>query len=156
MVHVVDYEPRHRDAFRALNVEWIEQYFVLEDVDREMLDDPEGTILRDGGHIFIAEEGGDYVGSCALIRMDGGAFELAKMAVAPAAQGKGIGTMLCQAAVDRARTLGAPRIELLSNSKLGPALHVYRKLGFTDVPLGPSEYERADVQMVLHLVMRPA
>ena len=156
MVHVVDYEPRHRHAFRTLNLEWIEQYFVLEDIDRKMLDDPEETILRDGGCIFIAEEGGEYVGTCALIRMDDGIFELAKMAVAPAAHGKGIGTMLGQAAVDRARSLGATRVELLSNSKLGPALHVYRKLGFVNAPLGPSEYQRADVKMVLELPVRSA
>ena len=151
MAHVVDYEPRHRDAFRALNIEWIERYFVLEDVDRQVLDDPEGTILGDGGCIFMAEDAGECVGSCALIRMDDGAFELAKMAVAPTARGKGIGTMLGQAAVDRARTLGATRVELLTNSALGPALHVYRKLGFVDVPLGPTDYRRADVRMVLTL-----
>src|SRR5687768_6402550 len=99
----------------------------------------------------MAEEDGEVVGACALIRMDDGVFELAKMAVAPVAQGKGIGTMLGQAAVDRARDLGASRVELLTNSALAPALRVYSELGFVNVPVGPTEYRRADVRMVLRL-----
>lgn len=150
-VRVIEYERRHRDAFRDLNVEWITTHFGLEDVDREVLDDPEGAILLRGGSILVAEDGGAIVGCCALIRIAPDAFELAKMAVAPTAQGKGIGTMLGRAAVDRARRLGARRIELLSNTALQPALHLYRKLGFVEVPLGPTEYRRADIRMVLRL-----
>lgn len=150
-LRIVDYEPRHRAAFRALNLEWIERYFELEEADRVVLDDPEGTILAPGGHILMAELGPDVAGCCALIREPDATFELAKMAVAPAMQGQGIGMRLGRAAIDRARREGARRVELVTNSALAPALHVYRRLGFVDVPVGASEYARADVRMVLDL-----
>ena len=150
-VRIVDYAPRHRDAFRDLNLEWIRTWFTVEDADRRVLDDPDGTILRDGGRIVMAEDDGTAVGCCALIREDGDTFELAKMAVAPAARGRGIGELLGRAAIERARAAGAKRVELVTNSALAPALSLYRKLGFADAPVGSSEYARADVRMVLEL-----
>ena len=155
-VRIVDYEPRHRDAFRDLNLEWIAAYFVVEEADRRVLDDPQRMILDPGGHILIAERDGVAIGCCALIREDEDVFELAKMAVAPAARGAGVGRMLGQAAIDRARRSGARRVELLTNSSLAPAIRVYRKLGFVDVPVGSSEYARADVRMVIDLTQPAA
>jgi putative acetyltransferase len=151
LLRIVDYEPRHRDAFRALNLEWIERWFVVEDADRAVLDDPEHGILAEGGHILMAELDGESVGCCALLRVTDAMFELAKMAVSPRVQGKGIGVQLGRAAIERARQVGAQRVELVTNSSLATALHVYRKLGFVDVPVGPSDYARADVRMVLEL-----
>jgi GNAT superfamily N-acetyltransferase len=148
---IIDFEKHHRDAFRELNVEWITTHFVLEDIDREVLDDPEHAILLPGGSILVAEDGGEIVGCCALLRIAPDAFELAKMAVAPAARGKGIGMMLGRAAIDRAQRMGARRVELLSNRVLQPALHLYRKLGFIEVPLGPTDYRRANIRMELRL-----
>ncbi|GAB3826533.1 GNAT family N-acetyltransferase [Hymenobacter jeollabukensis] len=150
-VEILPYESTHQAAFRDLNVAWITRYFVLEDLDRRMLDDPEGYILRPGGHIFMARHAGAIVGTCALIKEHEGVYELAKMAVTPAAQGLGIGWLLGQAAIAKAREIGAREIELLSNRKLAPALSLYRKLGFEEAPLPASEYQRADIRMVLPL-----
>src|SRR6266853_1907666 len=54
-------------AFRTLNEEWITHYFAMEKKDREILDDPEKTILRQGGHIFMVYVEGHAVGCAALI-----------------------------------------------------------------------------------------
>ena len=148
---ILDYEPAHQPAFRALNHEWISYYFTLEPIDNEMLDDPQGYILNPGGHIFMASYDGDLVGTCALINEHGGVYELAKMAVSPRAQGLGIGWALGTAVLDKARELGASRVELLSNSRLTPALKLYEKLGFRHVPVPPTLYQRTDVKMVLDL-----
>jgi GNAT superfamily N-acetyltransferase len=150
-VRVVQYEPRHRDAFRDLNLAWISRYFTIEEVDLKVLNDPEGAIVAPGGVILMAEMGNETVGTVALIRIAPDGFELAKMAVTPAAQGHGIGALLGHAAIERGRELGAGWIELLTNSSLAPALHLYRKLGFVEVPLGATDYRRADVRMVLKL-----
>lgn len=150
-VRVVQYEPRHRDAFRELNVAWISRYFAIEDADLKVLNDPEGAILAPGGVILMAETANEAVGTVALIRIAPDGFELAKMAVTPAAQGHGIGALLGRAAVEHARQLGARWIELLSNTSLAPALHLYRKLGFVEAPLGATDYRRADIRMVLEL-----
>lgn len=152
---IVGYEPRHRAAFRDLNLAWIREYFAVEDRDRQELEDPERHILAPGGAIFIAEApapGGPAVlGACALIAEPDGAFELAKMAVDPAARGRGVGRALAEAAVAHARRQGAPRVELLSNTALGPAIGLYRALGFQEVPLPRTDYARADIKMVLNL-----
>jgi len=150
-IAILDYEPAHQPAFRALNHEWISHYFTLEPIDNEMLDNPEGYILRPGGHIFMARLGNELVGTCALIKEHEGVYELAKMAVSPRAQGLGIGWQLGQAIVQKARALGARRLELLSNSKLTPALALYEKLGFRHVPAPPTAYQRTNVKMVLDL-----
>ena len=150
-VRIVAYSPRHRERFRELNLAWITEHFRVEDADRRALGDPEGYILGHGGHIFIAEAEGEVVGVCALLHNDDGSFELAKMAVDPAVRGRGVGRALGEAAIEKARALGAPRVELLSNTKLAPAITLYRSLGFVDVPLPANDYERANVKMVLEL-----
>lgn len=147
-----DFRPGDQPAFRRLNEEWIARYFALEPADLQALDHPEEYILRPGGCILLAEMAQQAVGTCALIKMADGGYELAKMAVAPAAQGQRIGWLLGQAAVQRARDLGARRVYLESNSALGPALALYRKLGFQPLAQAtPSPYARADVQMELLL-----
>ncbi|MGY3090046.1 GNAT superfamily N-acetyltransferase [Hymenobacter sp. UYAg731] len=148
-----DFQPGDQPIFRQLNEEWISHHFTLEPADLKALDHPEEYILAPGGHILLAEVEGQVVGTCALIRMpDGRSYELAKMAVAPAAQGQQLGFLLGQAAVQRVRDLGGRRVYLESNSKLLPALALYRKLGFQDLAEpNPSPYARADVQMELLL-----
>jgi putative acetyltransferase len=148
---ILDYLPAHQPIFRALNEEWITQYFVMEAPDYQMLDEPERYILEPGGAIVMAEHQGQLVGTCALLPEGHGVFELAKMAVSPKAQGLGIGFALGQAAISKARQLGAQQLELLSNSRLRPALALYHKLGFRHVPVPVSPYQRTDVKMVLDL-----
>ena len=148
-----DFRPGDQPVFRQLNEEWIARYFTLEPADLKALDQPEEYILRPGGCILLAEVGGQVVGTCALIKMaDAGSYELAKMAVAPAAQGQQLGYLLGQAAMQRVREMGGRRVYLETNSTLAPALALYRKLGFQQVAeLKPSPYVRADVQMELLL-----
>lgn len=146
-VQIVVYQPIHQAAFRELNHEWITKYFALETADNNMLDDPEGYILAKGGYIFMALLHGEPVGTAALIKNPDGSFELAKMAVTDKAKGLKIGYALGLAALEKAREVKAPKVELLSNRILGPALNLYKKLGFTEVPLPVTDYQRADIKM---------
>jgi ribosomal protein S18 acetylase RimI-like enzyme len=150
-LRIVDYSPAHRVPFRDLNLAWITEHFRVEEADRRALDDPEGHILGYGGRILIAELDGIVVGACALLRNPDGSFELAKMAVDPAARGRHVGRALGEAAIARARRERAPYVELLSNTKLAPAISLYRSLGFVEVPLPPNDYERANIKMILAL-----
>lgn len=94
-VEITRWDRKYRDDFIRLNSEWIEIFFCLEESDLKILGDPEGEIIRKGGEIFLALTGGKAVGCCALVcHPDTGRYELAKMAVSPAAQGKGIGFQL--------------------------------------------------------------
>ena len=150
-VEILDYAPRHRDAWRALNEAWISRDFTIEAKDRKILDDPEGEVLAGGGRIFMAERGGEPVGCVALLALPDGGFEVAKMTVAEAARGTGLGRRLMQACVEGARAAGAPRLYLESSRKLAPALALYRSVGFREIPARATPYARCDVQMELSL-----
>ncbi|PIQ21710.1 MAG: MarR family transcriptional regulator [Cytophagales bacterium CG18_big_fil_WC_8_21_14_2_50_42_9] len=150
-LEIIDFLPAHKAAFRALNHEWISRYFELEELDHQILDHPESYILDQGGYILMARYHGEIVGTCALIKVSDTAFELGKMAVTEKAQGLKIGQQLGQAAINKAQEAGAEQLVLYSHRSLGPALHVYRKLGFKEVPCPPNGYKRADIKMTLAL-----
>lgn len=153
-IDIVSYRPEYQNDFRKLNEEWITAYFEMEDADREALDDPENYILKKGGKILVAIENNIVLGVCALLKMqdDTYDYELAKMAVSPKAQGKGIGLLLGEAIVNKAKDLGAKSIYLESNTILKPALSLYEKLGFQKVSGHDTPYERCNIQMELDLI----
>ncbi|MGJ3247752.1 MAG: bifunctional helix-turn-helix transcriptional regulator/GNAT family N-acetyltransferase [Elainellaceae cyanobacterium] len=150
-VEIIDYSPEFHADFRQLNYEWIEKHFTLEEADYQSLNYPDQKILQPGGHIYLAHHNGEIVGSCALIKMDDYTYELAKMAVKESARGRGIGWLLGQASIAKARELGAKTIFLESNTVLEPAINLYHKLGFQKVARHPSSYERCNIQMELRL-----
>ena len=150
-VEIVDYQTVFYDDFKRLNYAWIEQHFQIEAADRQALEHPDDKILNTGGHIYMALQAGEVVGSCALMRLDAETYELAKMAVAETARGKGIGFRLGQAAIPKARELGATKLLLESNTALAPAISLYQKLGFRKVIGQPSPYARCNIQMELPL-----
>ena len=149
-MRIVAFEPRHALAWRSLNEAWISKHFAIEPKDRAVLDDPQGKILDRGGHIFMAERNGEVIGCVALIAMADGGDEVAKMTVTEAARGTGLGRLLMQACIDKAQADGAPRLYLETNSSLGPALGLYRAMGFVDLDpaMRPAtDYARCDVWM---------
>ena len=148
---VVPYERAHQDAFRRLNEAWISRHFRIEAPDMRVLAAPQQEILDQGGEIIVAVRAGEVVGVCALLRVDGDTFELVKMAVAESARGLGIGFLVGQEAIRRARAAGVSRLILESNTVLAPAIALYRKLGFAEVTGIPSEYSRCNIHMELKL-----
>jgi GNAT superfamily N-acetyltransferase/DNA-binding MarR family transcriptional regulator len=152
-VRIVPYKPKFAAAFRALNIEWISKYFKMESTDFKSLDQPDNYILKPGGKIVVALYKDEPVGVCALIKMNDGDydFELAKMAVSPAAQGKNIGWLLGTSIIELARSLGATKLYLESNTILAPAINLYHKLGFRKVAGRHTPYERCNIQMELLL-----
>ncbi len=148
-VRIVDWDPAWGDAFGRLNREWLERYFRVEAVDEPVLDDPETHVIAPGGVILYAVLEGRAVGTVALKCQGGGDFELTKMAVTEACQGRGIGRRLLRAAIERFRQVGGRLLYLESNSALAPALSLYESAGFRHEPRPePSGYRRADVYMV--------
>jgi N-acetylglutamate synthase-like GNAT family acetyltransferase len=143
-----------RDAFRALNEEWITRFFVLETKDWEILNDPETAILSKGGHIFMVHAAGIVVGCVALIPIGQGAYELSKMAISPRLRGLGIGRKLLLHAITEAKAIGAKSLFLGSSTKLKNAVHLYESVGFRHVHpenIPPMPYTRADVFMEIQL-----
>lgn len=152
-VQIIPYQDQYRAHFKSLNEEWISTYFSMEEADYIALDNPQTHILDKGGKIFIALYQNEPVGVCAFIKMDDPVYdyELAKMAVSPKAQGKGIGKQLGEAVIKAANEMGASRIYLESNTRLTPAINLYHKLGFQKVVGRPTPYQRCNIQMELTL-----
>lgn len=152
-VTIRDYADSDADAFYAINAEWISGMFVLEDNDRAILTRPRELILDRGGVILLAETpDAGVVGTCALIRIADGVFELTKMGVSAAARGHRAGETLLAATLARARDMGIAKLYLLTNRKCAAAIHLYEKAGFVhdaDVMRDHAgRYARCDVAML--------
>jgi len=146
-MEIVEFEPCHADAFHRLNEAWISKYFVIEAKDLEVLLEPQAKIIDKGGRIFMALKDGAAVGCAALLRMTDGGYEVAKMTVSEDLRGSGLGRKLMQRCIDAGSEMGATRLYLETNSSLGPALGLYRAMGFRDLPPTETPYVRADVFM---------
>ena len=153
MTRITTYKPQYKQDFIRLNRMWIESYFKLEESDLDTFAHIHDSIIGHGGQIFLAiDEDEQVVGCCALKpHPESGCHELAKMAVSPEAQGKGIGRQLGEALLDYARNHGVKHIFLEGNTKLKASIALYRKLGFKEVPLEGNAYERCDILMKLSL-----
>jgi ribosomal protein S18 acetylase RimI-like enzyme len=150
-VAIIPYELIYQPDFKRLNVAWISELFALEPHDLEQLDHPDVHILPNSGAIFLAKLNDEIVGTVAMVKTGEGTFELAKMSVTPAVQGRGAGQLLAEAAIDYARQQNAHLIWLESNRRAKAALRLYERVGFREVPLIPSPYARADIRMEMAL-----
>ena len=138
--------------FYRINAEWIEQMFVLEENDRQILSHPRELIIDRGGVIlFVEAEDLGVVGTCALIRIEEGCFELTKMGVSETARGRKAGEFLLANILERARAMDMEQLYLLTNRKCASAIHLYEKLGFEHdaevMAAYGSRYERCNVAM---------
>ena len=48
------FTPEDANAFKALNIEWLETYFVVEPIDELVLSNPQTEIIDKGGFVFMA------------------------------------------------------------------------------------------------------
>jgi DNA-binding MarR family transcriptional regulator/N-acetylglutamate synthase-like GNAT family acetyltransferase len=128
---VRDYSDDLAEAFYVINAEWIESMFSLEDKDRHILSKPRETIIDPGGFILFVESAElGVVGTCALMKMEDGVFELTKMGVLERARGRKAGEILLETALARATAMDIETLYLLTNSKCIAAIKLYEKLGF--------------------------
>ena len=97
------------------------------------------SALANGGEIVVAQDGGRIVGAVAYIgpykepRAEFFAPEwpiVRMLVVDPAARGHGIGRMLTEACIDKARRDGAAVIALHTSPAMEVALALYLRMGF--------------------------
>ncbi|GAA4739570.1 GNAT family N-acetyltransferase [Flavisolibacter ginsenosidimutans] len=150
-VKIIPYRAEHAYHFASLNKAWIEKYFALEELDKWVLENPHEAILAKGGAILMATYNDVVAGTVALIKISDDEYEFAKMAVDEAFQRKGIGEALSYAALEKAKELGAKKVSLYSQTTLAPAINLYRKLGFVEVPMDNHLYKRANIKMEIEL-----
>ncbi|WP_333821023.1 GNAT family N-acetyltransferase [Ohtaekwangia sp.] len=145
-IAIQEYEPKHQPYFEKFNRAWIERYFWMEPIDFEVLQHPDKHILAHGGTILMGYANDEVAGTVALKYVSPGIYEFTKMAVDEKFRGIKVGRLLAEAAIIKARSLGAVKIILYSHTSLATAIGLYRKLGFVEVPVdGP--YKRSDIKM---------
>lgn len=150
VLEIVTYRPEHQPWFEKFNRDWIEKYFWMEPIDFDVLQHPEEHIIRHGGTILMACSDKEIAGTVALKYVSPGVYEFTKMAVDEKFRGQKIGLALAEAAIEKAKELGAHTIILYSNTVLEAAITLYRKIGFREVPVDGT-YERANIKMELTL-----
>ena len=151
-VRIIEFEASLAKVFAALNYEWIEKAYTVEEHDREILDHPVEQITDPGGQIFFVLVGEKAAGTVALIETGAESFELAKMAVSPEFRGLGLSNKLMAACIDYSKSEGKQKIILESNTKQVAAIKLYRKFGFQETPLDPNSlFVRANIRMELAL-----
>lgn len=105
--------PEHEALVARIVADYIEQY------------DDRRTAM------WIAESGGEPVGSIACMRKDDETAQLRLFLVEPHARGMGIGTRLVEECLRFARHAGYRRIMLWTFDVLAAARRIYRRAGFT-------------------------
>jgi N-acetylglutamate synthase-like GNAT family acetyltransferase len=148
---IFTYKPEYQPWFEKFNRDWIEKHFWMEPLDFLVLQNPEEHIIDKGGTILMAQVNKEVAGTVALKFVEPGIYEFTKMAVDDKFRGKKVGLALADAAIAKAKALGAKKIILYSNTVLEPAIALYRKIGFKEIPVdGP--YKRSNIKMELPLI----
>jgi DNA-binding MarR family transcriptional regulator/GNAT superfamily N-acetyltransferase len=155
-VEVHPFRPEWASHFQRINTEWLERWFAVEPVDREMLSKPQKLVIDNGGAILFAVLDGEVIGTAALLNEGEGVYELSKMAVETGFRGLGAGRKLLDAAIAEYERRGGTTLFLESNSRLKPALTLYESAGFVHQPASRpgSHYARADVYMIYDAARR--
>lgn len=154
-VLVKPFSPALAHHFETINKQWIEDMFRLENVDKQVLSDPQSHIIDKGGKIWFAEHPKlGIVGTCALWKKGDNSFELTKMGVLKSARGLKVGEILLQHVLNEAQSLGIKKLFLLTNAKCESAIHLYEKNGFvhdkTIMQDYGKNYARCNVAMLYH------
>ena len=139
--------------FDRINREWVEEMYVLEQIDIDQLENPRKHIVDTGGDILFVEDPElGIIGTAGLLKTGEREFELTKMGVSKAARGRQAGQYLLAAAIERAFAMGCDKLFLLTNKKSEAAIHLYEKLGFVHdagvMEQYGTEYARANVAML--------
>jgi len=151
MIEIIDYADEYANDFKQLNLEWLDKYNLTETHDLEIINDQKSMILEHGGYLYLAKSDDAIVGSAAIVKEGEGMYELVKMAVIAAFQGRGISRMLIEKCLNKVKELKAKKIFLYSNSQLTTAIALYKKYGFEHIDASDSPFETADIKMELSL-----
>lgn len=154
-IRVLSWHPSLQPHFEQLNKHWINKFFQLEQVDIDVLENPQEHIIDHGGDIIFVAVDDQIAGTVAYKKVDEETVEMTKMGVDEAFQGRKLGWLLCTTIQQRAAEAGFTKMILYSNRIMKPAITMYHKLGFEESPLEKGGYERCDIKMDITLKVPP-
>lgn len=144
-MRIIPFDERYRQDFIDFNTDWILSNFgTLEEHDLETFEKIDEE-LRAGGMIFFAVEEGTALAACMTVPQKEGTWEICKLGSNKNVPHKGAGSAVFEASMKWALDHGAERLFILSNSRLKPALHIYKKYGFKEIKLADYGYSRGNI-----------
>lgn len=121
---------------RTADVVQIRQLVDTFSPDRRLLSKATVALYEDVQEFVVAELDGVVVGCGALHCMWEDLAEVRTLAVDPAALGRGIGSLILEELLDRARTIGVKRVFVLTFE-----VEFFRRYGFVEIEGTPVEHD---------------
>jgi len=122
-----------RRLFRAY-ADWLAVDLGFQDFERELATLP-GAYAPPQGRLLLAKVGGEAAGCAAFRPLEPTICEMKRLWVEPGFAGAGLGRALAEAIVAAAREVGYQRMRLDTIPERMPAAqHLYRSLGFVEIP----------------------
>lgn len=152
-MQIVSYDKKYKQDFVEMNEAWISSMFEMEAEDIRELENIEPT-LENGGNIFFAlDEDGAVMACCMIGPREDGDWEIMKFAAKGMYTGTGAGDACLKACIAYAKDKEIPHVIIVSNRKCVQALHLYRKNGFTEMPVDKEKFpfERANIAFEQYL-----
>lgn len=152
-MRVVPYSPKYKNDFIEMNRAWISEMFVMEPEDERELANIEPYIAKGGQVFFALDDRGNAMASCMIAPREDGDWEIMKFAARGMYTGTGAGSACLKACIDYAKELRLPKIIIVSNRRCTHAVHLYRKFGFSEIPVDKKKFpfDRADIAFEMKL-----
>ena len=152
---IVSYRPEYREAFVRLNTEWLTRFYWVEEFDQYAMDHVEELIEQGAMVFFVLDDKNEVLATCIAVPLEKDAlmgeniWEICKLSARNQYTGTGAGSAVLKAAMDYAEGHGAKKEVLISCRGLEPAIHLYKKFGFCEVPYRKEYWksEKADIEM---------
>lgn len=145
-MEIIRYQDKYKNDFIQLNLAWIERFYKVEQSDIDVLEHVDEHI-QNGAMVYFAIQDETVLATCMIEPHKDNVWEICKLASAGQYTGTGAGSAVFEACINYAAENGAKKILLVTGSILKPALHIYQKYGFKEIPLNKEEwpYERAEL-----------
>lgn len=122
-----------RRLFRAY-ADWLAVDLCFQGFEQELGSLP-GCYARPAGRLLLAKVGDEAIGCVGLRPLAAGICEMKRLWVEPGFGGRGLGRALAEAVIDDARQIGYARMRLDTfPARMPAAQHLYRSLGFREIP----------------------
>ncbi len=132
------YQPSDQATVWQLHVDGLKQTGSFVDdrkYDQDLLD-IEKTYLKNGGEFLVALLDNKVVGMGGFSKIDDQTAEVRRMRVNADYQGQGIGSLILETLIQKAKDLGYKKLELDTTVNMKAAIQLYEKHGFKEFKRG--------------------
>ncbi len=148
---IVPYDKKYREEFIRLNTEWLTKLYYIESFDQYSMDHIDELIQSGSMAYFAVDDNDKVIATCMVEPLENDVWEICKLAAVGQYTGTGAGSAVLKACIKYAVEHGAKKLCLITISGLKPAIHLYKKFGFKEIPYRKEIWhsEKADVEMEL-------